>query len=80
MDDDGENAIVEQGKRELVALVFSVAGTLITMYIVMNYSTSSMQAFRMRVALKVKHFAEKQADYWHDVAGKAASAYNREKN
>lgn len=69
-----------ESTKQSVILVFSLAGTLGTLYIIQRFSEpDSFRTLKMLLALKAKRIAQAQADWWQDKADKAASAYNREK-
>jgi len=70
---------VEETKRQVIILVFSAVGTVVTVYLVYKFSRpDSFRELRMRTALRVKHFAQKQADYWQKIADDAATMYHKE--
>lgn len=66
--------------RQAVILVFSLAGAIGTLYVVQRFSEpDAFRTVKMELALKVKRMAQKRADWWQNLADKAASTYNREK-
>lgn len=67
--------------RQTVILAFSVVGALAMMYVMRKANEpDAFRTFKMGSALKVKRFAQKRADWWQDVADKAATAYQRERD
>lgn len=67
-------------KRQTVVLLFSLAGALITVYVMRKMNEPDFgRTLKMSAALKVKHFASAQVDWWQGVADRASTIYNREK-
>lgn len=67
-------------KRQTVVLLFSVAGALITVYVMRRFNEPDFgRTLKMSAALKVKRFAASQVDWWQGVADRASTIYNQEK-
>jgi hypothetical protein len=67
--------------RQTVILIFSLVGTVGAVYVLkLATDPSERQAWKMRAALAVKRYAQKRADWWQNVADKAATAYHMERN
>lgn len=72
--------VKEETERQLVILAFTAVGTVVTIYLVQHFhNPDAFRTLKMRIALQVKRFAQKQADLWQGIATEAATAYNREK-
>ncbi len=72
--------VKEETQRQVVILVFSLVGTVITVYIVYQMSRpDAFKTLKMRVALTAKRVAQSQVDWWQKQADNAATAYNKEK-
>lgn len=73
-----DSVAVSEAKRQAVILVFSVLGAVVLIYIMpMQHDASARERFMMRNALRLKRFAQFNADVWGDVALKAGTVYNR---
>ena len=67
--------------RQAIILVFSVAGALVTIWVMEELAKPDMmRTLKMASALWAKRFCQEQADRFQGLADKAATAYNREKN
>lgn len=72
--------VKDETQRQIVILVFSLVGTVITVYIVYQLSRpDAFKTLKMRVALSAKRLAQSQVDWWQRQADNAATAYNKEK-
>lgn len=70
----------QESTRQLVILVFSLTGTLLTLLLVRELSDpDKMSTWKLRIALYAKRKAQKYADFWQELADTAATIYNREK-
>lgn len=70
----------EETTRQTIILVFSVAGAAASLYILRKFDQPNAgRIAKMTAALAVKRFANKRANWWQDIADKAATMYNREK-
>lgn len=79
-----KSVIVETAKeettRQTIILVFSVIGAAASLYVMRKFDQPEAgRIAKMASALAVKRFANKRANWWQDVADKAATIYNREK-
>jgi type IV secretory pathway TraG/TraD family ATPase VirD4 len=81
MEQESEDTVKDETMRQLVVLVFSLAGTALTMLIFKAATDSTfIPRWRMRTYNKMQRYAEKQTAYWWDKALSARDAYDREKN
>lgn len=81
---DKKSVIVETAKeettRQTIILVFSVVGAAASIYVMRKFDQPESGRFiKMTSALAVKRFANRCANWWQDVADKAATVYNRER-
>lgn len=76
MEETTRDIAKRESVRQAVIMVFSVA-TVCVVYTLSD--PDAMRAIRMRAALATKRFAQRQADWWQDVADKAATVYNKER-
>ena len=79
-----ENIIADTAKeettRQTIILVFSVLGTAGMLYVLRKFDRPDAgRTIKMAGALKVKRFANKQVDFWQNIADKAATTYQRER-
>jgi hypothetical protein len=66
--------------KETVLLLFSLVGAVAGVWVVRWASQPDMtRSLKMRYALQVKRYAQRMGEFWYNVAGKAATVYNREK-
>lgn len=66
--------------RQLIILVFSVAGAVASVAAVRHFSDPDLgRYYKMLFALRVKRFADRQSDFWDRLAIRAATLYNAEK-
>lgn len=71
---------VEETKRQTVILVFSTIGTLVTVYLIYEFSKpDAFKTLKMKMALQLKRFSQSQVDWWQRQADNAATMYNRER-
>jgi len=71
--------VKEEAQRQLVILIFSTIGTVVTVYIV--YQLSRPDAFRtlkMRAALALRKLSESQVRWWQKRADNATTMYYEE--
>jgi hypothetical protein len=81
MAEESEDTVKDETMRQLVILVFSLAGTALTMFIFKASTDSTfLPRWRMKTYNKLQRYAEKQTAYWWDKALSARDAYDREKN
>lgn len=67
--------------RQTVILVFSLAGTVGAIYLMNKFTEpDAFRMLKMTAALRAKHLAQRQADWWQRQADKAATVYNRERS
>jgi hypothetical protein len=72
--------VQDETKRQVIILVFSAIGTVVTISLVYYFSSpDSFKTLKMKAALKLKRLAQKQVDTWQSIADQAATLYNREK-
>lgn len=80
----GDRIIVDTAKeettRQTIILVFSLVGTAGVVYLMRKLDQPEFgRTAKMMTALAVKRFANKRAEWWQDIADKAATVYNRER-
>lgn len=69
-----------ESTRQTVILLFSVVGAVASVAAVRHFSDPVLSKYyKMLFALKLKRFADRQADFWDGIAGRAAQLYNTEK-
>jgi hypothetical protein len=77
---DTDDTVMREIKRQTVALVFSVAGALITVYVMRRMHDPDFgRTAKMWAALQVKQLADKQVHWWQDIADRATFVYDQEK-
>ena len=70
----------DEATRQAVILAFSIVGGVIVIWSMRAASRPDLwRTLRMKKALFVKRTANAIADKCHDIAGKAATAYNQER-
>jgi hypothetical protein len=70
----------DEAKRQTIILIFTLAGTVGTLYLVAYFSDpDALRSLRMRLALRAKRLAQWQVDKWQSIADQAATIYNRER-
>lgn len=70
----------QETTRQLIILVFSLAGTALTLILLRELSDpDKIRTWKLRTALYAKRKAQKYADFWQGLADTAATIYNREK-
>lgn len=75
-----DDTVTREIKRQMIVLAFSVAGALITVYVMRRLDDPDFgRTAKMRAALEVKHFAEKRVQWWQDIADRATFVYDQEK-
>ena len=80
MSEEETPVISNEIKRQTVILIFGAAGTIITIYVIHHFSDpDAWRMLKMKFALKLKRFANSQAEMWHQLADKAATIYNQER-
>lgn len=69
---------ISEAKKQAVILGFSILGAVVLIYIMpMQHDAAARDRWMMRNALRLKRFAQFNADAWGDVALKAGTVYNR---
>jgi hypothetical protein len=77
---ENESVVATEVKRQTVILLFSTAGTIIAVYVMYKLSEPDLwRTTKMKLALKVKHLAQTQVEWWQSIADKAATLYNQER-
>lgn len=77
---ENDDTVTREIKRQMVVLAFSVAGALITVYVMRRLDDPDFaRTAKMRAALQVKQFAEKRVQWWQDIADRATFVYDQEK-
>lgn len=80
MADKPLDVIKEETTRQAIVLLFSVAGAVVTLFVVRARDDAVLRStMKMQFALSAKRFCQHRADRWQDWADKAATLYNREK-
>jgi hypothetical protein len=75
-----DHIVSREAKRQAVILLFSVAGAIVTVYVMRHMSNPDIfRTLKMSASLKLKRAAQSQADMWQGLADKAATWYNQEK-
>lgn len=73
-----DSVAVTEVKKQTVILAFEIVGTVAVLWITfMGHDQASRQRFVMTSALRVKRFAQWNANMWEEVAARAATVYNR---
>lgn len=81
VDESALEVAKKETARQAVILAFSVMGT-ISIILVSKYlrEPDSMRVIKMGSALALKRLAQRQAEWWENIAEQAATIYNRERN
>lgn len=80
MTEPDDSVVRREIARQTVAMVFSVAGALITVYVMRRFNDPDFgRTAKMWAALQVKELAEKRVHWWQNVADRAAFFYDQEK-
>lgn len=67
--------------RQAVILVFSIMGTIFIILVSKHLrDPDSVRIIKMRSALTLKRVAQRQAEWWENLAEQAATIYNSERN
>lgn len=75
-----QETVKDEAARQTIILVFSLAGTIATCYVLYMFAQpDAFKTLKMRAALALKHLAQRQTDWWQTVADNAATAYQRER-
>lgn len=75
-----DDTVRREVKRQTVALAFSIAGAVITIYVMRHFNDPDFgRTAKMWTALKVKTVAEHQVHWWQDIADRATFVYDQEK-
>lgn len=71
----------EETTRQTIILAFTLVGAVAMVIVARSIDKPDFsKSLKMGAALALKRVAASQVDWWQNVADKAASAYNREKN
>jgi hypothetical protein len=80
-----QDVMTEEAKRQFVILVFTLAGTYATLWMMSNIS--DIQGVKMRAAVTIRKVASRmtdvswrQVEFWNTVTLAANALYDREKN
>ena len=80
MDEEVKETAKRETARQAVILIFSVVGSVAMVYLARKTSDPDLfRTVKMAGALKVKRVAQRQVDWWQDVADRAATVYQRER-
>jgi hypothetical protein len=72
--------VKDETQRQVVILVFSTIGTLVTIYLIYEFAKpDAFKTLKMRLALWAKRFSQGQVDWWQQRADDAATLYNKER-